>query len=137
MSFSFARSAFESQTLAALESCHSNTKPKDVATTLGQVARFSGQNQPVEPFRVEGLTSRRRDPSEDQRELPDHLKGLLRADRVCELEVNRDFYPDATRQVDQIVEEEKDSPVVAIMRLETLAAEDKWPDLTGKSIPLW
>ncbi len=47
----------------------------------------------------------------------------MRADRVCELEVNRDFYPDATRQVDQIVEEEKDSPVVAIMRLETLAAE--------------
>lgn len=123
MSFSFTRSTFESHVLATLESCHSSTKPKEVAADLGQAARFLGGHQAVESFRVEGLTSRRCDPSEDQRELPDRLKDLLRADRVCELEVNRDFYPEATQQVDQIVEEEKDSPVVAIMRLETLAAE--------------
>ena len=73
----------------------------------------------IEPLTMPAVFLQKRVPEwQDQRELPESLRGFLRADRACELDVMHDESPISTDDVIAIVEENEDSPMVAELQLE-------------------
>ena len=60
---------------------------------------------------------------QDQRALPEGLRGFLRADRACELDVMHDESPVSTDDVNAIMEENEGSPMVAELQLEAALAQ--------------
>lgn len=74
---------------------------------------------PIEPLVMPAVFLENRTPVwQDRRELPESLRGLLRADRACELDVmHEEDAPISAADVDAIVEENKNSPMVAELQL--------------------
>ena len=71
---------------------------------------------PEDPELPESLCELRTPLGEDARELPDSLKSLLRADRVCDLDI-ADQASLSIRDIHQIAQENADSPVTAVVEL--------------------
>ena len=69
-----------------------------------------------DPELPESLCELRTPLGEDARELPDSLKSLLRADRVCDLDI-ADQASLSIRDIHQIAQENADSPVTAVVEL--------------------
>lgn len=69
-----------------------------------------------DPELPESLRELRTPLGEDARELPDSLKSLLRADRVCDLDI-ADQASLSIRDIHQIAQENADSPVTAVVEL--------------------
>ncbi|MCR1995369.1 hypothetical protein [Bifidobacterium animalis] len=69
-----------------------------------------------DPELAESLRELRTPLGEDARELPDSLKSLLRADRVCDLDI-ADSASLTIRDIHQIAQENADSPVTAVVEL--------------------
>lgn len=59
----------------------------------------------------------------DTRALPDELKVRLRADRACDLDVLHDTSPITIADVDKIIESNEESPVSAVIELESVIME--------------
>lgn len=59
----------------------------------------------------------------DTRALPDELKVRLRADRACDLDVLHDTSPITIADVDKIIESNEESPMSAVIELESVIME--------------
>lgn len=83
-----------------------------------------------------GLDANRPQPWLDARELPEDLKGLLRADRVCELEVMHDEGEVTHERIEQIVADVADAPLFAMTQFEEVVAACSCDEEDGK-VPLY
>lgn len=124
LSVDFRRLPFNRVTVPALKSGQlaEPYEPEALAALLGQEVRMAyvpGQGlTPIEPFRLPELWGHRVELWQDDRTLPEPLAASLRAGQARELDVYHDAMPELLEEVRSVDEEEKDSPVVAVMRLE-------------------
>lgn len=94
---------------------------------------------PIEPLPISPALAENRTPLwQDHRPLPDTLRGLLRADTAAELDVLHDDAAASTEDVQAIVNDNEDSPLIAGVQLEALLAQlgEDGPDEAGR-LPLY
>ncbi|ETY70730.1 tetratricopeptide repeat protein [Bifidobacterium moukalabense] len=134
ISMGFDRVPFMMGTLPAMKNGQCDAEPLDVdplaLLNLLKPVRYRGHFDanrgltPIEPLTMPAVFLEKRVPEwQDQRELPEALRGFLRADRACELDVMHDESPVSTDDVNAIVEENEDSPMVAELQLEVVLAQ--------------
>lgn len=131
ISMGFDRVPFMMGALPAMKKGDCDAVPLDVdplsLLNILKPVRYSGHFDanraltPIEPLVMPAVFLENRTPVwQDRRELPELLRGLLRADRACELDVmHEEDAPISAADVDAIVEENKNSPMVAELQLET------------------
>lgn len=144
LSADLGRAAFSGPVMEAVEA--DLEEPGDgaaaIVAAMGAHLRTAADGAEVEPFKVAGLKERRVELWRDRRPLPPELADSLRADVAADLDVYFDRYPDDLEEVRAVAEEEADSPITAIMRLEEVADRvlgklaDRRGDLAGK-LPLY
>ena len=109
---------------------------EDVASLLGQLAPIEAAFSfdpvegmlPIEPLQME-LPPSRLPLSEDDRFLPAHVAHLVHADRVRDLDIEGQNDLAALDEVHTVVEEAGDSRLLAMARLEDIAANASIPGL--------
>ena len=95
----------------------------NVLTPVRHAVRFAGDRGLCEitPLPVHAsLAAKRQEVWLDRRPLPEPLRGLLRADTVAELDVMHDDAVVGDDEVQAILEENRESPLIASVQLEAL-----------------
>lgn len=134
ISMGFDRVPFMMGALPAMKKGDCDAVPLDVdplsLLNILKPVRYSGHFDanraltPIEPLVMPAVFLEKRTPEwQDRRELPESLRGLLRADRACELDVMYDDSPVSSDDVNAIAEENKEAPMVAELQLESVLAQ--------------
>lgn len=134
ISMGFDRVPFVMGALPAMKKGDCDAVPLDVdplaLLNILKPVRYSGHFDanraltPIEPLVMPAVFLEKRAPEwQDQRELPESLRGLLRADRACELDVMHDESPVSSDDVNAIAEENKEAPMVAELQLESMLTQ--------------
>ena len=94
----------------------STPTPRSCSPRSTWTARAWSSTPTEDPELAESLRELRTPLGDAARELPDSLKSLLRADRVCDLDI-ADSASLTIRDIHQIAQENADSPVTAVVEL--------------------